>query len=218
MSETTKNVYQRLLEVQKELRAPRSLSGRFGSARSAEQILADAKPVVNKHGLYLHTSDVIEQVGDRNYITTTATVVNVDTPTEQVHASASAWEGQVVSGLDTSQVSGKTSSYAKKYALQNLFAIDDTTDADFKHDDPDPKVPTKINKWTPSDDKEVTDDQRMFIASHLRLLHGVVGKEMIDDWLDKNWHNTPETQAQAQELIDSLNNEKTEREAQHVTN
>lgn len=124
------NVYQRLLEAQHELKAPRSIKGRFGNGRSAEQILEDAKPVCYKHGLYLYTSDTVERVGERNYITATATVVNVDNPEESHSADASAWEGDVVNSLDTSQVSGKTSSYAKKYALQNLFAIDDTKDAD----------------------------------------------------------------------------------------
>ena len=130
------NVYQRLKLVQQEAVAPREISGKFGKGRSAEQILEAYKPICNKHGLFLNTTDSISQVGDRNYITATAYVTNVDKPQEQHFASAIAWEGEVPlsnSGgaiLDTSQVSGKTSSYAKKYALQNLFAIDDTKDAD----------------------------------------------------------------------------------------
>ena len=168
------NVYQRLLTVQKEAHAPRDVQGRFGKARSAEQILEAYKPVCNKHGLFLHTSDVIEQVGDRNYITTTATVVNVDTPTEQVHASASAWENQVSAGLDTSQVSGKTSSYAKKYALQNLFAIDDTKDADQVHEDPvDGKAPA-------------TDLQKIMIKNLLKN-KGIETKEDLVAWVADNY-------------------------------
>lgn len=130
------NIYQRLLKVQKELKAPRDVKGQFGNARSAEQILEQAKPVCYNHGLYLYTSDTVERVGERNYITATATVINVDKPEESHSADASAWEGQIELSkygnpiLDTSQISGKTSSYAKKYALQNLFAIDDTKDAD----------------------------------------------------------------------------------------
>lgn len=133
---TEDNVFQRLLNVQKTAKAPREISGKFGKGRSAEQILEAYKPVCNDNGLFLYTSDIIVHVGDRNYVTTTATVVNVDKPEEAHSASASAWEGNIPlsnSGseiLDTSQVSGKTSSYAKKYALQNLFAIDDTKDAD----------------------------------------------------------------------------------------
>lgn len=130
------NVFQRLLVVQQTAKAPREISGKFGKGRSAEQILEAYKPVCNDNGLYLNTSDVIVIVGDRNYVTSTAIVTNVDKPEETYSATASAWEGNVPLSnqgneiLDTSQVSGKTSSYAKKYALQNLFAIDDTKDAD----------------------------------------------------------------------------------------
>jgi len=133
-STSTKNVYQRLMAAQGEIVAPREINGRFGKARSAEQILEAVKPVCRDNGLLVHTTDVMHQVGDRNYITTTARVVNVDKPDEFVEADASAWENTASGGLDTSQVTGKTSSYAKKYALQNLFAIDDTKDADFQHE------------------------------------------------------------------------------------
>jgi hypothetical protein len=130
------NVYQKLLAAQKEIVAPRDIAGRFGKARSAEKILEAVKPICQKHGLLLYTSDVMNEIGGRNYVTTTATVVNVDILGEQIEATASAWENDVSVGLDTSQVSGKTSSYAKKYALQNLFAIDDTKDADQEHSEP----------------------------------------------------------------------------------
>jgi len=145
------NIYQKLLEVQKELKAPREVKGRFGNARSAEQILESAKPVCNKYGLYLMTSDTVSEVGGRNYITTTASVINVDKPEEIVEATACAWENEVSAGLDTSQVSGKTSSYGKKYALQNLLAIDDTKDADQEHTDPE----TKSNATVESDRQDL---------------------------------------------------------------
>lgn len=131
------NVYQRLLKVQSLAVAPREISGKFGNARSAEQILAAYRPVCRKHGLYLFTSDRMIELNGRNYVTATATVINTDVPEERHSAEASAWENEVElskSGfaiLDTAQVTGKTSSYAKKYALQNLFAIDDTKDPDF---------------------------------------------------------------------------------------
>lgn len=134
-----KNVHQKLLDAQKEISAPRDVDGRFGKARSAEKILEAVKPVCQKYGLLLYTSDVLSSHNGRNYITATAYVVNVDKPEEIVSADAYAWENEASSGLDTSQVSGKTSSYAKKYALQNLFAIDDTKDADIEHSDPEPK-------------------------------------------------------------------------------
>lgn len=136
MADVKKNVFECLLEVQRKAHAPREISGKFGKGRSAEQILEAYKPICNEFGLYLSTSDSITNIGERNYITATATVILVADPTQLYSSTASAWEGNIPlsnSGseiLDTSQVSGKTSSYAKKYALQNLFAIDDTKDAD----------------------------------------------------------------------------------------
>jgi hypothetical protein len=132
----TLNLYQRLLEVQKEAKAPRLIPGKFGKARSAEQILEAYKPVCNKYGLFLSTSDEIKEVGGKNYIVATATVVNVELPSEVFSVTANASEGEIPQSkygadiIDSSQLTGKTSSYAKKYALQNLFAIDDTKDAD----------------------------------------------------------------------------------------
>jgi hypothetical protein len=127
----TKNVYQRLLTVQSTLVAPRQAGGRFGKARSAEQILEALKPRLRENGLVLTTTEkVIERGSDRFYMECTATVFNVDKPEESLSAVAEAREGQEERGLDPSQVTGKASSYAKKYALQHLFSIDDTKDAD----------------------------------------------------------------------------------------
>lgn len=135
-----KNIYQRLLAVQGEAVAPRSVDGKFGKTRSAELILEAYKPICRTHGLYLFTTDEVKHVEGRNYVQSTATVVNVDKPDETHSASAWAWENEVELNkygspiMDTSQVSGKTGSYAKKYALQNLFAVDDSKDADNDHD------------------------------------------------------------------------------------
>jgi hypothetical protein len=199
-----KNVYQRLLEVQKEARAPRSVDGRFGKARSAEGILEAYKPICNEHGLFLMTSDVIHTEGDRNYILSTATVINVHNPQEQVSANAEAWEGNVVSGLDTSQVSGKTSSYAKKYALQNLFAIDDTKDADVEHTDPE-DTPIPVEKRNLSAKEKTEDRAKSFldgrkikinaslvehgydtVAAKMAFVKSVLGKETIENGSDAN--------------------------------
>jgi hypothetical protein len=199
MVASTKNVYQRLLEAQAEAVAPREINGRFGKARSAEQILEAIKPVCRKHGLFLHTTDVIHQVGDRNYITTTARVVNVDKPEEFVEAEASAWENSASGGLDTSQVTGKTSSYAKKYALQNLFAIDDTKDADFSHDenvdsDPGPQAPEEPQQ---SYSNEPTEKQLNMIKMLSRKLN--MNETVVDQRL-----SLIHTKDKASEAIEKL--------------
>lgn len=138
--EAQTNVHHRLLAVQHELKAPRQAGGRFGKARSAEQILEAAKPVCYSHGLLLVTSDLVHAVGTRTYVTATAKVINIDEPEQTVKADANAWEGDISRGLDAPQVTGSASSYAKKYALQNLFAIDDTSDADFHQEDEQPAM------------------------------------------------------------------------------
>lgn len=167
-----KNIYQRLLDVQREAVAPRQLNGKFGKARSAEQILEAYKPVCVSHGLYLYTDDEIVEVNGRNYVTAAATVINVDNPEERHTASASAWENTVELSkegrpiLDTSQVTGKTSSYAKKYALQNLFAIDDTKDADI--DERSTRTPQKSTD-RPGAAGYATDNQRREVARLLTL-------------------------------------------------
>lgn len=189
------NVYQRLLNVQKAAHAPREISGKFGKARSAEQILEAYKPICNEQGLYLYTSDEMVQVGDRNYVTATATVVDIATK-DSHSATASAWENVVEKSssgnaiLDTSQVTGKTSSYAKKYALQNLFAIDDTKDAD--QDDapkptlagrpapkPQPAAPAKPAEQpitVPPIGTEITDAQLKRMMAHFNEM-GVSDRE-----------------------------------------
>lgn len=187
MSDTKLNVYQRLLEVQKEAKAPRSIKGQFGKARSAEQILEAYKPVCIKHGLYLSTTDNIHLEGDRHYIRATATVVNVDDPEEVYSASAEAWEGEIPKSkygtdiIDSSQLTGKTSSYARKYALQNLFAIDDTKDSDQNEPEDEKAVllraKQKINETLKEHGYEDKDSKVSFIMS-------VLSKGSIDNLND----------------------------------
>ncbi len=183
----TKNVYQRLLEVQQEAKAPRSIKGQFGNARSAEQILESYKPVCNKHGLYLQTSDEVKEIGGRNYVVATAIVTNVDVPTEFVPATASAWEGEIPKSkygtdiIDSSQLTGKTSSYAKKYALQNLFAIDDTKDSDQNKPEDEasilPRAKVKINNALVEAGFDVATAKKDFIKS-------IIGSESINNLND----------------------------------
>ena len=183
MADNTLNVFQRLLEVQKEAKAPRSIDGKFGKSRSAEQILEAYKPVCNAHGLFLFTSDEIKQIGDRNYIIATATVVDIET-SETHSATAAAWEGEIPQSkygadiIDSSQLTGKTSSYAKKYALQNLFAIDDTKDADQdkQPDDADTLARAKkiINETLIAQNYITSDAKKAFVT-------GVVGHDTINN-------------------------------------
>lgn len=125
------NVYQQLALVQKELKAPKNQYNSFGkyNYRSCEDILTAAKPLCIEYGLVLTISDEIKQVGDRYYVESRATVILLENG-EKHTVCASARESQDKKGMDDSQITGAASSYARKYALNGLFAIDDSKDAD----------------------------------------------------------------------------------------
>lgn len=125
------SVYEKLAAVQRELKAPKGQFNSFGKYkyRSCEDILEALKPVLSKNGCAVVLSDSVEQVGDRFYICATATITDYETH-EQVHNTAFAREDADKKGMDGSQITGTASSYARKYALNGLFLIDDTKDAD----------------------------------------------------------------------------------------
>lgn len=125
------SVYLKLLNVQSELKAPKSQYNSFGKYkyRSCEDILEALKPILNKNKATIIISDDIIFVEGRHYIK--ATVKFIDTENgETVENSALAREDEIKKGMDSSQITGSVSSYARKYALNGMFAIDDTKDSD----------------------------------------------------------------------------------------
>ena len=126
-----KAIYAALMAVQSELKAPKGQKNTFGnySYRSAEDILEAVKPLLKVNGLYLNISDDVVLIGDRCYVKATVTAVDIATG-EAESATAYAREQAEKKGMDAAQVTGATSSYARKYALNALFGIDDTKDAD----------------------------------------------------------------------------------------
>ena len=126
-----KPIFAALMAVQAELKAPKGQHNSFGKYdyRSAEHIIEAVKPLLKENGLFLNMSDEVVLVGDRYYIKATVKVVDVVTG-ESVQTSALAREASQKKGMDESQVTGTASSYARKYALNGLFAIDDNRDAD----------------------------------------------------------------------------------------
>lgn len=122
-------IAERLRKVQSELKVPKDLNNSFGGYkyRSAESILEAVKPLLNKNELTLTISDELLYIGERYYVRAVATLrFNDDT----LSVSALARETETKKGMDESQITGSTSSYARKYALSGMFAIDDTKDAD----------------------------------------------------------------------------------------
>ena len=123
-------IYEQLSNVQHELKCNKSLYNSFGkySYRSTELIMEAVKPLLFSNDLCLIITDSVELIGDRFYIKATATIYNKEG--EQISTTAYAREEEGKKGMDASQVTGSTSSYARKYALNGLLAIDDTKDAD----------------------------------------------------------------------------------------
>ena len=125
------NVYEKLMTVQTKLRAPKGQYNSFGkySYRSCEDILEALKPLLGEVGAIVNVTDEIKLIGDRYYVEATASFIDTETG-ERMIAKASAREAEAKKGMDDSQVTGSVSSYARKYALNGLFAIDDNKDAD----------------------------------------------------------------------------------------
>lgn len=126
------NIYEKLLKTQVELKAPKGQYNSFGKYkyRSCEDILEALKPVLDKLKLTLFIKDDVIEVNTRNYVKATITLVNTEKPDEIIETSALAREEEIKKGMDGSQITGASSSYARKYALNGMFMIDDTKDSD----------------------------------------------------------------------------------------
>lgn len=120
---------QRVGDIQHKLKAPKGQYNSFGkyNYRSCEDILEGVKPLLKEHNLALLIDDEIVQIGERYYVKATAKITD---GREFVSATAYAREPDTKKGMDESQITGATSSYARKYALNALLCIDDTKDAD----------------------------------------------------------------------------------------
>lgn len=119
-----------LAQIQSELKAPKGQYNKFGgfNYRSCEDILEAVKPLLKERGLVLLITDDIIQVGERYYVRATASIY--DAEGSYISNSALAREDTNKGKMDGSQMTGSASSYARKYALNGLFCIDDTKDAD----------------------------------------------------------------------------------------
>lgn len=132
------NIYEKLMNIQAELKAPKNQYNEFGKYhyRSCEDILEGLKPLLKKYKATLTISDEIVQIGNRYYVKSTATLIDAENEISLldgqgiISVSAYAREDEQKKGMDASQLTGSTSSYARKYALNGLFAIDDTKDSD----------------------------------------------------------------------------------------
>ena len=139
------NVYEKLQHVQEALKAPKNQYNKFGDYhyRNCEDIQEAAKPLLKEVKAALVVGDELVLIGDRYYIKATARFIDCES-TDKVENTAYARESLDKKGMDASQVTGSTSSYARKYALNGLFCIDDVKDAD--NQDNTGKTPSKQGK------------------------------------------------------------------------
>lgn len=123
-------IHEKLSQIQSKLNAPKGQYNSFGkyNYRNCEDILQALKPILAEHKCHVSLSDEVVIVGNRFYIKATATIT--DSENNSFSTTAFAREAESKKGMDESQVTGSTSSYARKYALNGLFAIDDNKDAD----------------------------------------------------------------------------------------
>lgn len=161
-----------LSEIQAELKAPKNQHNKFGNYnyRSAEDILEAVKPLLKKNNATLTISDEIVLVGTRFYVRATCRFTEGE---KSVEVSAMAREPETKKGMDESQITGTASSYARKYALNGLFLIDDTKDADTdehhqqtRATPPPPQNQPQVQQAQPS-----TNEQRMEIIRLVSETH-----------------------------------------------
>jgi hypothetical protein len=131
MTKQTKNIYQKLSDLQCELKVPKNQTNTFGKYkyRSCEDIVESAKQIAKKHGLTIIISDDIKVYGNRVYVNATVTIYDNDSE-DKISNNAFAREPEIKKGMDESQITGTASSYARKYALNGILLLDDTKDND----------------------------------------------------------------------------------------
>lgn len=152
-----------LKKIQKELKAPKNQYNAFGKYkyRSCEDILEAVKPLLNNATLVINDEMVV--IGERYYIKATATLTEAD---KSISATAYAREPEEKKGMDSAQITGATSSYARKYALNGLFLIDDTKDADTMDNS---KTANIEELKTEADKCQTIEELKKFYAKHKGL-------------------------------------------------
>lgn len=161
-------LHEKLLAIQTKLKAPKGQYNSFGkySYRSAEDILEAVKPLNAEQGVLLTITDEMKEIGGRVYVVATATVSD---GTDTLQVSAFAREPENKKGMDESQITGATSSYARKYALNGLYAIDDNKDADTdEHKQQQENAPKKQQKQQAQ--KQQQQQEKAFTEQELHEL------------------------------------------------
>lgn len=185
---------QKLVNIQKKLKAPKGQYNSFGKYkyRSCEDILEAVKPLLAKEECVLVISDDVIQIEDRYYIKATATITDVEDGSS-ISTSALAREPEDKKGQDPSQITGSTSSYARKYCLNGLFLIDDTKDSD------------ATNNGKPAESEELTNLKKQIVEKAKAM--GGSKNENVKAVASKLGNpNSLKTVKAAKEYLETLNN------------
>ena len=196
------DVHETLRHIQKNLKAPKNQFNKFGGYkyRNCEDILEAVKPLLG--GCSLTISDEIKEVGNRVYVKATATLSDFQ---NQFSVSAWAREPESRKGMDESQITGAASSYARKYALNGLFCIDDTKDADSNgKPTEEPKQTTDKKPKTLHANAHAITTSRL--ASNVQFLNLCAGKGLTEDEVNdfKNWAMNAKKEPDFSKIVGSL--------------
>lgn len=133
------SIYEKLAKIQQELKVGKTQRNTFGgyNFRNCSDILEAVKPLLKKYNCLILLSDEINFIGDSNYVKATATIIDCEDNNQMLFNNALAREPETLKGQSPAQITGGSSSYARKYALSGLLCIDDSTD------DPDNRDNTK---------------------------------------------------------------------------
>ena len=188
----------KLLKIQNELKAPKNQKNTFGgyNYRSCEDIFEAVKPLLTKENLLLRMNDELVQIGDRYYIKATAILTDGN---EVIENTAYAREEENKKGMDGSQITGASSSYARKYALNGLFLIDDVKDSDATNT---------------GEEKEITIEEAKKYKITFGQYKGMTLEEIKEDdeeYLDWLWKNAKEKKVKEMTKMVLNNNEKNEK-------
>lgn len=204
------NLNQKLLKIQTELKAPKTQFNKFGnfSYRSAEDILEAVKPLLNKYDVTLLLSDSIILISNRYYVQATAKLIDIENTQDIIEVTAYAREEEEKKGMDGSQITGASSSYARKYALNGLFLIDDTKDSDYTN---------TYNTEKPT--KASNNEKKDIYKEQFEILKAKIEKKQFkptQDNIDKvfNFFKNSQYYAQTQKLILQLVEEEQKQEEQ----
>ena len=162
-------IHEKMMKIQTTLKAPKNLFNSFGNYkyRNAEGILEAVKPLLAENKMSMYITDDVQAVGDRVYVKATVKVWDTETG-EWVETSALAREALNKKGMDDSQITGTASSYARKYALNGIFLLDDTKDADT--DENQKERTARANKQEQEKNKEKLDQMKISLVKQKTLL------------------------------------------------